>query len=139
MGGSSTRFFEGARTHVSVTNHLFVPFLWLRGHLVQWNFGVSSKCRMGCLLPVLLSCLSPFGLARCQRVWLEVLFQLQTVCHDRSSAERFSSQVYAREDIGTLAGRRIPDVKSKGGIDTRCLAEHHAEEHPPEVARWPIW
>ena len=44
------------------------------------------------------------------------------------------------EGIGILAKRRIPDVKSKGGIDTLCLAERPQSNHPPpEVARSPIY
>jgi hypothetical protein len=42
------------------------------------------------------------------------------------------------KNIGRLVRRRIPDVKSKAGIDTLCLAERPHSEHLPEVARSPI-
>jgi hypothetical protein len=48
-------------------------------------------------------------------------------------------RVYEWRSIEILAKRRIPDVKSKGEIDTLCLAERPHRKHRREFARMTEW
>jgi hypothetical protein len=63
------------------------------------------------------------------------LLQLQILCHAEPQPSASVHWIYEMEKCRELPKRRIPDVKSKGGIDTLCLAGRPHSKHPPEVTR----